>query len=182
MCQRPFAAEESAKHLTKRKLHTTHVGTEGWELLCHANVCYYAMLTAIHAMLTAGHDCHSPGMAVRMRQVLARPWVGVRLSLTSKFALSFKRTIFTPVMKTITIMIMIMTTMFEIQNPNTGLKNLRKIIIIIKVNYNYHKISQNPLRQFFKKLYKFDNFIRRRPSDHNTITFAIKYFLMAHLR
>ena len=63
-------------------------------------------------------------MAVRMRQVLARPWVGVRLSLTSKFALSFKRTLFIPVMITITItiMIMIMTTMFGIQNPNTGLK------------------------------------------------------------
>ena len=91
------------------------MGTEGWELLCHANEGE-----------TAAHDCHCPGMAVRRRQVLARPWVGVRLSLTSKFALSFKRTIFTPVMKTITIMIMIMTTMFEIQNPNTGLKKSQK--------------------------------------------------------
>ena len=56
------------------------------------------------------------------------------------------------------------------------------IIIIIKVNYNYHKkLSQNPLRQFFKKLYNFDNFIRKRMSDHNKITFAIKYLLMSHL-
>ena len=36
------------------------------------------------------------------------------------------------------------------------------VMIIRKVNYNFHKkISQNPLRQFFKKLHNFDNFIRR---------------------
>ena len=29
---------------------------------------------------TAAHGCHCPGdMAVRMRKVLARPWVGVRV-------------------------------------------------------------------------------------------------------
>ena len=57
------------------------------------------------------------------------------------------------------------------------------IIIIIKVNYNnYKKISQNPLRQFFKKLCNFDNFIRRRLSDHNKITFAIKYLPVSHPR
>ena len=58
------------------------------------------------------------------------------------------------------------------------------IIIIIKVicNYYHKKVSQNPLRQFFKKLCNFDNFIRRRLSDHNKITFAIKYIPMSHLR
>ena len=56
-------------------------------------------------------------------------------------------------------------------------------MIIIKVNYNYHKkISQNPLRQFFKKLYNFDNFIRRRLSDYKKRTFAIKYLPMSNLR
>ena len=54
--------------------------------------------------------------------------------------------------------------------------------MIIKVNYNYHKISQNPLSQLFKKLYNFDNFIRRRLSDHNKITFALKYLPMSRLR
>ena len=84
---------------------------------------YYAKVMSPNKGETAARDCHCPGnMAVRMRQVLARPWVGVRLSLTSKFALSFKRTLFIQVMITITIMIMIMTTMFGIQNPNTGLK------------------------------------------------------------
>ena len=59
----------------------------------------------------------------------------------------------------------------------------RRIIIIIKVNYNLHKkISQNPLRQFYKKLYNSENLIRRRLSDHSKITFAIKYLLMSHLR
>ena len=53
----------------------------------------------------------------------------------------------------------------------------------IKVNYNYRKkIFKNPLRQFFKKLYKFDNFIRRGLSDHNKITFAIEYLPMSHQR
>ena len=42
-------------------------------------------------------------------------------------------------------------------------------IIIIKANYNYHKN------------YNFDNFIRTRMTDHNKITFAIKYLLMSHL-
>ena len=55
-------------------------------------------------------------------------------------------------------------------------------IIIIKVNYNIiiKNISQNPLREFFKKLYNFDNFIPRILSDHNKITFAIKYLPMSH--
>ena len=57
------------------------------------------------------------------------------------------------------------------------------IIIIIKVNYNYHKkISQNPLRHFFKKLYYFDNFIRRRLLDYKKRTFAIKYLPMSNVR
>ena len=50
------------------------------------------------------------------------------------------------------------------------------------VNYHYHKkISQNLLRQFFKKLYNVDHCIRRRLSDHNKITFATKYLLMSHI-
>ena len=36
------------------------------------------------------------------------------------------------------------------------------------------------MREFFKKLYNFDNFIRRILSDHNKITFAIKYLPMSH--
>ena len=36
LCQRSFTTEESAKHFIKRKLHTTHVGAEGWEL-CHTD-------------------------------------------------------------------------------------------------------------------------------------------------
>ena len=62
-------------------------------------------------------------------------------------------------------------------------KNALKLIIIIKVNYSYHKkISQSALRQFFKKLYNFDNFIRRRLSDHNKITFGIIYLPVSQLR
>ena len=57
-----------------------------------------------------------------------------------------------------------------------------RVIIILKVNYDYHK---NYLRilwgNFFQKLYNFDNFIHRRTSDHKKITFAIKYLLMSHL-
>ena len=70
-----------------------------------------------------------------------------------------------------------------INNNNNKIKII--IIIIIIVNYNYHKkICQNPdpLQQFFKQLYNFDNFIHRRLSDHNKITFAIKYLPMSHLR
>ena len=38
----------------------------------------YAMLMSPNKGETAVHDCHCPGdMAVRMREVLARPWVGV---------------------------------------------------------------------------------------------------------
>ena len=36
LCQRSFTAEESVKHFIKRKLYTTHLGAEGWEL-CHAD-------------------------------------------------------------------------------------------------------------------------------------------------
>ena len=57
-----------------------------------------------------------------------------------------------------------------------------KIIIIIKVNHNYHKNYPRILwSNFFKKLYNFENFIRRRISDHNKTLFAIKYLLMSHL-
>ena len=56
-------------------------------------------------------------------------------------------------------------------------------MIIIKVNYDYHKKSPKILGgNFFKKLYNFDNFVRRRPSGHNKITFAIKYLPTSHLR
>ena len=53
---------------------------------------------------------------------------------------------------------------------------------MIKLNNNYpKKVSQNLLRQFFKKLkfYNFDNFIRTKLSHHNKVTFAIK-FLPCH--
>ena len=47
------------------------------------------------------------------------------------------------------------------------------VIIIVKVNYNYHKNnSQNPLGQFVLKFYNFDNFVRRKLSDPQKITFA----------
>ena len=49
-----------------------------------------------------------------------------------------------------------------------------------KLQYYHKKISQNPLRQFFKKLYNFDNFIRNILSDQNKITFAMKYLPMSH--
>ena len=40
----------------------------------------YATLMRPYKAETAVHGCHCPGdMAVRMRQVLARPWVGVRV-------------------------------------------------------------------------------------------------------
>ena len=40
----------------------------------------YAMLMRLNKAETAVHGCHCPGdMAVRMRWVLARPWVGVRV-------------------------------------------------------------------------------------------------------
>ena len=55
LCSLPFTAEKGGKHPFTRQLHTTHAET-------------------------AAHGCHFPGdMAVRMRKVLARPWVGVRV-------------------------------------------------------------------------------------------------------
>ena len=40
----------------------------------------YAMLMRPNKAETAVHGCHCPGdMAVHMRKVLARPWVGVRV-------------------------------------------------------------------------------------------------------
>ena len=42
----------------------------------------YASLMRPNKAETAVHGCHCLGdMAVRMRKVLARPWVGVRVSL-----------------------------------------------------------------------------------------------------
>ena len=42
----------------------------------------YAMLMSPNKGETAVHGCHCPGdMAVRMREVLARPWVGVFVPL-----------------------------------------------------------------------------------------------------
>ena len=47
------------------------------------------------------------------------------------------------------------------------------IILIIKVDYNYHKNYPRIIWGIFLwKLYNFDNFIRRRLSDHNKITFV----------
>ena len=47
------------------------------------------------------------------------------------------------------------------------------IILIIKVDYNYHKNYPRIIwRIFLWKLYNFDNFTRRRLSDHNKITFV----------
>ena len=52
---------------------------------------------------------------------------------------------------------------------------------IMKVNYNYYKNYPRILWGIFLKPYNFDNFIRRRLTDHNKIKFAIKYLLMSHL-
>ena len=66
--------------------------------------------------------------------------------------------------------------------PFVMMMMMMMIIINIKLNYNYDKkFSQNPLSQFLKKLYYFDNFIRRRLSDHKEVTFAIKYLPMIDL-
>ena len=44
----------------------------------------YAMLISPSKGKTAVHGCHCPGdMAVRMREVLARPWVGAKIDLVS---------------------------------------------------------------------------------------------------
>ena len=56
------------------------------------------------------------------------------------------------------------------------------IIIMIKVNYNYHENYPRILwGNSFSKLYNFPNSIRRRMSDHSNITFAIKYLPVLHL-
>ena len=50
----------------------------------------YAMLMRPNKAETAVHGCHCPGdMAVRMRQGLARPWVGVRVCHLLLLLLSF---------------------------------------------------------------------------------------------
>ena len=42
----------------------------------------YAILMSLSKSETAVHGCHCPcGMAVRMREVMARPWVGVCVPL-----------------------------------------------------------------------------------------------------
>ena len=47
------------------------------------------------------------------------------------------------------------------------------IILIIKVDYNYHKNYPRTIWGIcLEKLYNFDNFIRRRLSDHKKITFV----------
>ena len=67
-------------------------------------------------------------------------------------------------------------------NNNNKNNNNSNDNIIIKVSYNYHKkISQNPLKHFLYS-FDFDSFIRRRLTDQNKITFAIKYLPMSHLR
>ena len=61
-CSLPFTAEAGGKHPLKRQL-----GKHSFTRQLHTT----------HAE-TAAHGCHFPGdMAVRMRKVLARPWVGV---------------------------------------------------------------------------------------------------------
>ena len=56
------------------------------------------------------------------------------------------------------------------------------IIIIIKVNYNYHENFPRILWcKFSKRLYNFNNFIRRRMVDHIKVTSAIKYLPMSQL-
>ena len=60
--------------------------------------------------------------------------------------------------------------------------NSNNCYYFIKVNYNYRKkISKNLLTKFFKKLYNFENFIRRGLSDHK-VTSAIEYLPMKHQR
>ena len=57
-------------------LHVTFIA------LNHVNEIGYAMLMSPNKGETAVHDCHCPGdMAVRMCEVLARPWVGVYVPL-----------------------------------------------------------------------------------------------------
>ena len=52
-------------------LHVTFIALD------YVNEIGYAMLMSPNKGETAVHDCHCPGdMAVRMREVLARPWVG----------------------------------------------------------------------------------------------------------
>ena len=62
------------------------------------------------------------------------------------------------------------------------LASLLHCMLKTEPNYNYHKNYPRILwGNFFWKLYNFDNFIRRRMSDHNKITFPIKYLLTLHL-
>ena len=47
---------------------------------------YYAVLMSPSKGETAVHGCHcSRDMAVRMREIMARPWVGVRAPLASMY-------------------------------------------------------------------------------------------------
>ena len=47
---------------------------------------YYAVLMSPSKGETAVHGCHCPrDMAVRMREILAMPWVGVRVPLASMY-------------------------------------------------------------------------------------------------
>ena len=43
------------------------------------------------------------------------------------------------------------------------------------------EIIPESFEAIFWKLYNFDNFLRRRMSDHNKITLAIKYLVMSNL-
>ena len=55
------------------------------------------------------------------------------------------------------------------------------MIIIELINY-HKKLSQNPLMHFFLNLCNFKNFKSRRMStDHDKITFAIKYLRMSQV-
>ena len=72
---------------------------------------------------------------------------------------------------------------------NAGNKGVEPSVSIARCN-NYKSKLQLPLKKnilesfeatFFGKLYNFQNFIGRRLSDHNKITFALKYLLMFHL-
>ena len=77
-----------AWHSFKRQLHTTHVGVVSWEP-CGSSptpctgrrIRGYPDLCANKGE-TAVHGCHCPSdMAVRMREVLARPWIGICVPL-----------------------------------------------------------------------------------------------------
>ena len=70
--------------LALKEVLCTRLGSEGQTTYIGLLVLFlpngYPMLMRPNKAETAIHGCHCPGvMAVRMRKVLARPWVGVRV-------------------------------------------------------------------------------------------------------